>query len=73
MSQIVITPWLKEIVEYHTHYVMLDNTEAPKNMKDLIKILVSKQTTSKNICPGCNYDMGEDWYSQYCSHSCIGL
>ena len=26
---------------------------------------------SVNRCPGCGYDMGADWPSQYCSRSCM--
>ena len=25
----------------------------------------------QNICPGCGYNMGTNWFSQYCSRKCM--
>lgn len=72
-TKTINTPWLETIVEFHSHYVNLDDTEAPKNMKELISTILTKQTTYKNLCPGCNEDMGQNWYSQYCSRTCFGF
>jgi hypothetical protein len=72
-TKTIITPWLDCIVEYHSHYVSLNDTEAPKSMKELIKIILEKQTTSKNLCLNCGCDMGQNWYSQLCSRVCMTL
>ena len=30
-----------------------------------------KENVFRNLCPGCGYDMGTKWMSQYCSRSCM--
>lgn len=72
-TKTISTPWLDCIVKYHSHYVNLDDSESPYSMKELIKIILNKQTTLKNLCLNCGCDMGENWCSQLCSRYCFNF
>lgn len=47
----------------------VDSKELLDGKKKLKK--KKKKKVYRNLCPGCGYDMGTNWGSQYCSRSCM--
>jgi len=62
------------IAEFHDRYIKIDlggKLDLPTSLKELLRFILSRQGGYKQLCPGCGFDMGVDWPSQFCSRMCF--